>query len=248
MIMPSSIPIDQHSVQSELTRYLDPVWETVIGNDVDGSNSLPLKVDRENPNLGRFSAARRVARTIYLGSAPTLGRENKGIDDRQIKLGCAQPGETVASFSDALRRLSERAIFLYTEENRSWYSTERNLNRLAADRAESYDDYQVKEEILDVVRDLVSDRGGFSRVHVGVESSDLIDERTCRLVVLSPQFSHVSQATQSKALEESQNLLNQRGSSPRIYRNMLIFLAADQTRYTDLERAIRLYIAWRNYK
>jgi len=246
MIMPSSLPIDQHSVQSELTRYLEPVWETVIGSDVDGPQSLPLKVDRDNPNLGRFSAARRVARTIYIGSAPTLGRDNKGLDDRQIKLGCAQPGETVAPFSDALRRLSERATFLYTEDNRSWYSTERNLNRLAADLAENYDDYDVREEVLAVVRELVADRGGFERVHVGVESSDLIDERTCRLVVLSPQLSHVSQATQSKALDESQNLLNQRGSSPRIYRNMLIFLAADQTRYTDLDRAMRLEMAWRS--
>nr|HMS72687.1 Swt1 family HEPN domain-containing protein [Baekduia sp.] len=91
MIMPASIPIDAGPVAAELTRYLEDGWTPVIAADVDGENSLPLQLDRENQNFGRFSAARRVARTIYVGSAPTLGQTNKGIDDRTIKLGCVQP-------------------------------------------------------------------------------------------------------------------------------------------------------------
>ena len=68
----------------------------MIAADVDGENALPLQLDRENQNLGRYSATRRVARTIYLGSAPTLQQTNKGIDDRTIKLGCVQPGEVAS--------------------------------------------------------------------------------------------------------------------------------------------------------
>ena len=71
----------------------------------------PSRLDRENPNLGRYSAARRVARTIYIGSAPTLKAANAGLDDRQIKLGCVQPGETPATFGDALRRLTDQATY-----------------------------------------------------------------------------------------------------------------------------------------
>ncbi len=69
-IMPAHIPIDDATVQSELTRYLDDEWVAVIAKDVDGPHSLPLQLDRDNPTLGKFSATRRVARTIYLGSAP----------------------------------------------------------------------------------------------------------------------------------------------------------------------------------
>ena len=43
----------------------------ILEKDVDGPNSLPLRIDREVTNLGKFSACRRFARTIYLGSAPT---------------------------------------------------------------------------------------------------------------------------------------------------------------------------------
>ena len=115
LIMPATVPIDDSSVQFELTRYMEDQWVPVIEKDVDGSNSLPLTLDRENPNLGRYSASRRVARTIYMGSAPLQKAANRGIEDRQIKLGCVQPGETVATFGDALRRLTDRATYLYVD-------------------------------------------------------------------------------------------------------------------------------------
>ncbi len=83
MILPASVPIDEPPVQFELTRYMEDPWVPVIEKDVDGPTSLPLRLDRENPNLGRYSACRRVARTLYLGSAPTLHTANKGLEDRR---------------------------------------------------------------------------------------------------------------------------------------------------------------------
>ena len=73
LIMPGNVPIEDPFVQFELTRYLDDQWVPVIEKDVDGANSLPLNLDRQNPNLGRYSACRRVARTIYMGSARHSG-------------------------------------------------------------------------------------------------------------------------------------------------------------------------------
>src|SRR5690606_18792231 len=63
MIMPGTIPMDSEVVVSELTKYLDDRWEPIIRTDVDGPNSLPLRIDQQRPNLGRYSATRRVART-----------------------------------------------------------------------------------------------------------------------------------------------------------------------------------------
>ena len=135
MIMPASVPVDSPAVQSELTRYLPPVWDPIIEKDIDGPNSLPLRIDRENPMLGRYSAARRVARTLYLGSAPTQDATKKGLEDRQIKLGCVQPGETSGTFGDALRKLADQATYLYVDGSRYWYATQPSVNRLAEERA-----------------------------------------------------------------------------------------------------------------
>ena len=78
LILPSTIPIEDPRVQNELTRYLPEHWTPVIEKDVDGPNSLPLRIDAEAPNLGKLSATRRVARTVYLGSAPTTAASTTG--------------------------------------------------------------------------------------------------------------------------------------------------------------------------
>ena len=244
LIMPATIPIDDQAVQFELTRYLDDHWNPVIAKDVDGENSLPLKLDRDAPNLGRYSACRRVARTIYVGSAPTQRAANRGIDDRQVKLGCVQPGETTATFGDAIRRLTDRATYLYVDGSRYWYSTQPTVTRLADDRASQLHEHDVVDEIVRRLRDEARSRGDFHRVHACLGSSDIPDEHEARLIILGPEYSHSKGQADSPARQEAQNILDNRGNSPRNYKNTLVFLASDATRLKELRMAIRHYLAW----
>ena len=149
LILPANISIDDPRVQFELTRYLSDNWVPVIEKDVDGPSSLPLRMDGEVPNLGKFSACRRVARTIYLGSAPTTTAAHRGLEDRRVKLGCVMPGESPAIFGDALRRLAAAATYLYQDGPRYWYSTQPTVTKLAEDRAE-----QLKRDPDKVVHEL----------------------------------------------------------------------------------------------
>ncbi len=244
LIMPSTIPMENEVVQFELTRYMDDPWDAVIGKDVDGSNSLPLRLDRENPNLGRYSACRRVARTIYMGSAPTVGAANPGIEERNVLLGCVQPGETPATFGDSLRRLTDAATFLYVDGKRYWYSTQPSVTRLAQDRAEQYDAYEVWAEIERRLR-AEKGRGEFAGVHVAPESSlDVPDEMETRLVVLSPERAHSARTPDSPAFSVAKEILSGRGSNPRLYKNTLLFMAPDRQRLKDLEGRTRQLLAW----
>ncbi len=246
-IMPASVPIDEPAVQFELTRYLEDPWANIIEKDIDGPHSLPLQLDRENPNLGRYSASRRVTRTLYLGSAPTLRTANKGIEDRHVKLGCAQPGESVAIFGDALRRLTDQATHLYVDGQRYWYSTQPTVTRLAQERAAQLDADTVTEEIKSRLRIEQRHRGDFAGVHVAVASSgDVPDDREVRLVIFGPEHPHAAKAADSVARGEATVILGQRGSSPRNYPNMAVFLAADRTRLGELEQAARQYLAWQS--
>jgi predicted AAA+ superfamily ATPase len=245
-IMPAHVPIDDQNVQGELTRYLEDNWVPVIGKDVDGPHSLPLTLDRDNPNFGKFSATRRVARTIYLGSAPTLKAANKGIDDRQVKLGCVQPGESVGTFGDALRRLSNQATYLYESSGRYWYSTQPTVNRLAEDRAAQIHEHDVIEEIARRLRKEQASRGDFEKVHACPAShADVPDDPEARLVILSPEQPHASKSTDSPARKEAEAMLDSRGSGPRNYKNAVVFLAADKTRLDELKQAVRQYLAWK---
>ena len=246
MILPASVPVDAPAVQSELTRYLPPVWDPIIEKDIDGPNSLPLRIDRENPMLGRYSAARRVARTLYLGSAPTQDATKKGLEDRQIKLGCVQPGETSGTFGDALRKLADQATYLYVDGSRYWYATQPSVNRLAEERAERYHPEDVTEEIRRRLAEEAKHRGDFSKVHsCPAGSGDVVDEPEAKLVILSPDYPHSAKTDTSSGRQSAAEILN-RGSAGRNCGNMLVFLAADKTRFGDLDKAVRSYLAWQS--
>jgi hypothetical protein len=159
----------------------------VIEKDVDGQNSLPLRLDGEVPNLGKFAACRRVARTIYMGSAPLTKAAHRGLEDRQVKLGCVMPGESPAVFGDALRRLAGVATYLYQDGPRYWYSTQPTVTRPAEDRAEQLkrDPDKVAHELNQRLRKDLERKGDFSRIHPMPQSGqDVPDDFDARLVVL----------------------------------------------------------------
>jgi hypothetical protein len=246
LILPSTIPIDDPRVQFELTRYLADNWTPIIEKDVDGPGSLPIKIDGEVPNLGKLSATRRVARTIYLGSAPTAAAVNRGIEDRRIKLGCAIPGESPVVFSDALRRLAAAATYLYQDGQRFWYATQPTVTKLVEDRAEQLkrDPDKVADELEKRIRASLRQMGDFARVYPLPRSgADVPDDLAARLVVLSPDYPY-SKETGNAAEQAAQAILESRGNTPRLYRNTLVFLAADKVRLQDLNESLRKYLAW----
>jgi predicted AAA+ superfamily ATPase len=247
LILPANIPLDSPIVQGELVRYLDHQWSAVLAKDIDGTTSVPLAIDQEVPTLGRYSATRRVARTVWMGSAPTFQGKNPGIDDRRIKLGCVQPGESAGNFGDALRRLADRATYLYQDSARYWFSTQPSVARLAEDRAAQIDVADIEAEIVRRLKrnEDKRTRGEFAGVHAAPETSaDVADEPDTRLVILGPAYPHTAKGDTSRAINAAKNILETRGSGQRLYGNALVFLAPDQQRLPELEQAVRSWKAW----
>lgn len=246
LILPSTIPMDDPRVQPELTRYLPDNWVPIVEKDIDGLNSLPLKIDREVPNLGKLHATRRVARTIFLGSAPMATADQRGLEDRRVKLGCVMPGESPAVFGDALRRLASQATYLYQEGPRVWYSTQPTVTKLAEDRAELLrrDPDKVAAELEARIRANLRQTGDFAGVHpLPRTGADVPDDLDTRLVVLPPEHPF-TKGSGNAAEQAARDILESRGNSPRLYRNTLVFLAADKARLQDLDEALRRYLAW----
>lgn len=220
----------------------------IIAGDVDGPTSTPYKIDQSAPNLNRYSATRRVARTIFMATAPVHLQDNKGLDDRQINLGVVQPGESPSIFGDALRRLANSSKFMHNDLGRYWYSVAPSLNRLAADRAGQLEEALVLLEIdksLTTYINGIGDRGHFDAVQIAPSgSADVPDEAGgVRAVILGIAHSHHGRDG-SDALVQAKDILLQRGSTPRVYRNMLVFLAAETRQLDLLKEAMRSTLAW----
>ena len=247
LILPANLPLDDARVQPEFIRYLPDNWAPVIEKDVDGPQALPLRIDGEVATLGKHSACRRVARTVYLGSAPTAGAAQRGLEDRRIKLGCVLPGEVSPSlFGDALRRLASAATYLYQDGPRYWYDTRPTVTKLAEDRAAQLqrDPDRVAQAIGEHLRAALRETGGFDRIHTAPPSGhDVPDELETRLVVLGIDHAH-RRDSDSDAQTAAAAILESRGTTPRLYRNALVFLAPDQTRLQDLDEAVRQHLAW----
>jgi len=252
LILPSSVPLDDVDVFEEITNQLDDNWKPVVEVDVAGASSLPARLDRENTTLGRVQAAQRVARAIFLGSAPDAHRRdpesgahtpNRGIENLRITLGSAFPGDTPAVFGDALRRLNEHARYLNSEGSRCWLSTQQTVSELARGKAEGYDEREIFDDLAAWIR-RETDRGEFGRVHrFPTDSGDVDDEQSVALVVLAAEHTH-ARNTDSPALAAALGYCKQRGTRARQHQNMLVFVAADANRLPDLLSAVRMHKAW----
>jgi hypothetical protein len=169
------------------------------------------------------------------------------LEDRRVNLGCVMPGESPAVFGDALRRLTASATYLYQDGPRVWYSTQPTVTKLAEDRAEQLkrDPDKVATELDKRLRVDVKKTGDFGRApHCSPKSgADVEDYIEARLVVLGPETPYSKEAG-NPAEAAATAILEMRGNTPRLYRNSLVFLAADKTRLQDLDEAIRKYLAW----
>lgn len=247
LILPCSIPLGDPRVTSELAGRLPDYWHPVIDADIDGQNSSSFKIDRETPHLGALHATRRVARTIFVGATPNVGAANQGLEVRRVRLGATFAGDKPGPISDALNRLAATAPHLYVDRDRYWFDRRQNVTRTARDDAERLlagDRHEMRDEI---VKRLKAQRGAgeFANVHYAPASgADVADDPRARLVVLEPDAGHIARSSESPALATAREILNQRGASPRQYRNMLVFAAADQRGMESLEQAAAEYLAW----
>lgn len=251
MIMPGSFPLDVPGVRDELTRYLDDNWNAVVDSEVDGKQSIPYRNDGNNGRYGSLLASRRVARTVMLGSAPDVGGQSvRGIERAHIRLGTVQPGENISVFNDALGTLQTSSSYLYSDANgnRFWYDTRPTLRKVAEDRAQMVKDSDALFEVESRLKRLRK-ADPFAGIHVCPASTlDVPDDQSLRLVVLPPAAKHRGRATESEALKLAAETLAGRGTTPRTYKNMVVFAAADASYYPQILTAAKQYIAWDSIK
>lgn len=250
MIMPGSLTLSDTTVKDELLRYLDSPWNSIVDKEIDGKSSIPYQLDATNARFGGCMAAKRIARTIMLGSAPSTKEQNlRGIDKKEILLGVVQPGENISIFSDALSMLQTRLTYLYSNDNgdRFWFDTRPTLRKTVTDRASTIPTSTVDEEVSNRLQRMKRGDSRFAAIHITPSSSyDVPDEQSVRLVILGIDSPRTSVEADSKAIKAATEFLNNRGNSPRIYKNTLAFVAPSGEGISSLRSAVRMYLAWKS--
>lgn len=253
MIMPGSLPLHDGSSRNELTYYLPAGWDAVIERDIDGERAETTELENKEPRFGQLGAARRVARTIFLGTAPAsvAGKGGtRGIDRARAVLGCLQPGQASSVYFDVLNRLSDRLHYLNTsgdksqETTRFWFDTRANLRREMEDRKRRFDDRtEVRGKIAGALKRVVGSSTFFDGVHVFTPHTDVPDDTALRLAVLPPDCWY-SREESRPAVDAVLAFVRNNGPKPRYRGNRLLFLAADHASLSRLSDAARVALAW----
>ncbi len=253
MILPGSLPLYDGNTRNELTYYLAPGWDAVLEKDIDGDRAETTELESKEPRFGAVSAARRVARTIFLGSAPSAAGTQKGVrglDRARVLLGCLQPGQSSSTFSDALNRLADRLHYLNSsgdkaqDATRFWFDTRANLRREMEDRKGRFSDQnEVRGKLADVLRKLFLGTSFFDGSHVFTPHADVPDDGALRLIFLSPEKFYSKQETRV-ASDEVLDYLRNNGTKPRYRANRLIFIAPDHASLSRVRDCIRTALAW----
>ncbi|SEP49898.1 hypothetical protein SAMN02990966_07447 [Rhodospirillales bacterium URHD0017] len=248
LITPARVPIAHERVRASVLYPLDPAFGAVVDKEVDGESSLPARMEA-NPSrrISQARAATRAARAVFLCSAPLVGQPNAGLTGQGLRLACAEPGDQLAIFGEALRELTERATYLYEVAGRYWFSTQPTLNRLADDRAKALPDHEVEEAVEQVLRDDAAQKGGFHRVHAVPDDPISIDEANAlSLIILGPSATHAGKgALKSPATDAVTETLMRCRATQRRFRNTLIFVAPDEALLSTACEVMRKAIAWR---
>jgi hypothetical protein len=247
LILPARVPVAHERVRASVLYPLDPAFGAVVDKEVDGDGSLPARMEA-NPSrrISQARAATRAARSVFLCSAPLVGHPNAGLTGQGLRLACAEPGDQLAIFGEALRELTERATYLYEEAGRYWFSTQPTLNRLAEDRANALPDHEVDEAITKVLRDDGATKDRFHRVFAAPDDPIAIDEvEALSLMILGPATPHAGKGVaKSAATEAVTDALTRCRASQRRLRNTLLFVAADEAQLDEARKAMRRAQAW----
>ena len=246
LIMPANLTLDDPALADEFTRLLAKSggnWDPVV-KEVDSHGSRTDQIDQKSQSFIEVgSAARRIARTVFLGSA--TGRAVKGITTRQIHLGVVEPGQGVSVYNDALSRMTGNLYFLYNLDDRYYFHTQENLNKVALDRAAEYTDDEIHGEIISRLQRAI---GRDASVQVCPTSLTLVkDSETLQYVILPPQASLPSRDKEANtARDAALEILRYSGdeAQDRTFRNTLLFIAARRKDIRDLKNLAKNYLAW----
>jgi len=249
MIMPSTIPLWKDLVRDEILRYLptEQNWTAIVETDIDGDKSKPYELERDFSTLKPYQASRRVARAIFIGSAPSVAMQGtRGLDEKHLHLATVQPGQPVAIYNDALRRMTDKLTYLYNDTTRYWYDTRPTVNRLAKERAESIHQDALDQEAKERLRKVTGT--GFSAYHVAPEeSADVPDDDRLRVIALAPTCTHDNKSVlDTPAIQMAKKFVETRGQHLRQRKNMLVFIAADTQDVQQWFVALRDYLAWKS--
>ncbi len=227
----SDFALNDTEVRRELIKHIGPEYDSVIAADITDSDSGASRIDE---SLGKsfrgFELGTRSAICIFLYSFS--GGQEKGANVGEIKRSATTTENPSSVVAEAVEQLKSKLFYLQSSNEKYFFLNQPNLNRILLTKIENIKDKDVQGVQLEILRQQVS--GGRLKVLLWPDKSkDIPDTEELKLVILPEK---------DESLMES--ILESKGESPRVYRNMIFFLCQAETEKAAFANMIKKKMAY----
>ena len=234
----SDFDLTDSDIRDELLQHTGQEYSGIIAQDITAKTAGARTADKSlGDTFQHLELATRTATAIFLYSF--TGGIERGATVEEIKRSAAVLQHPAAIIEAAKNRLTERLFYLRTENGKTYFDTQPNLNRIVQTRMENVDPEGIKARLASQLRKSFK-TGHETRLKIHRLPKDGIavpDDETLKLIVLDKRDDTFCQ-----------DLIENRAETPRIYRNTLFFILPATGKATELEAETRKVIAYEEIK
>lgn len=218
-------------IRQELIKHIGSEFNSVIAQDITDADSGSKRVDLSLGDAYKgLKLATRTTTTIFLYSF-SGGAEN-GCTLNEIKRNAVVIGNPSSLISEALEQLKSKLFFFQQHNEKYFFSNKPNLNRILLVKQENIKEQEVKNYEKQLLRREI--KGEVFKVYLWEEKPENIpDTEELKLIVMK-------QESRDKIL----NIINNKGASPRINKNTMIFLVPLETEEIGFEKIVKEKLAY----
>ena len=220
-------------IRQELLKHIGPEYNGIIAADITDSGAGSKKVDVSLGNAYRgLNLGSRAATAIFLHSFS--GAAKQGITPGEIKR-CATTTDNPASVvAESVEQLNDALFFVQKTGDKYLFSNQPNINRIRLAKMENIRDNELVEEERDLLKESI--KVGNLKVFMWEENpANIADSEDLKLIILKKE---------NKALMKE--IMENKGHTPRVYRNTLFFLYPMESERTGFANVITRKIANEN--
>ena len=225
-------------IREALLEHTGSEYRSIIANDITGPNAGSKVVDKElGSTYEHLALGTRTATATFLYSF--TGGLERGATLDEIKRSAAPIDKPSAIIDTAKNQLSEHLFYLRAENGKLYFDTQPNLKRIVHTRMENVDNQVVENRVNSQLQKCFkTSSSGHLKTYISPkDGSDIQDNDDLKLVVLSKRDDVFCQS-----------LIENRGETPRIYRNTLFFITPPTEEVNHLKAEIRKVVAYEEIK
>ncbi|MFQ5537797.1 MAG: ATP-binding protein [Gemmatimonadota bacterium] len=230
LILPGDLNLDRSNIRREFLGHIGQQHDGVVTSDISGDDSKSSLMDRENH--GWHGLAERIATTVFLHSFSANDMEI-GASLNYIKLGVLRPDTVAPLITEVLQKQRAELWYLNSRDDRYYFSSVPNLNRMVLDRKGAVSTDAIRTELE---RRIKKELGNRFRCFLWPDSSAAIPDNTdLKLAVIDPAsgLSH----------QDLEGWLERRGEGFRSYKNTVFFAYPEDTGYGRIREDVRTILA-----